>query len=345
MMNKYTKTIFFIIGLAVFSYLINNFGFDNIITNVKKTGWWFVPVVGIWGVVYYLNAWAWYLVIDAKQKKIPFIEVLKITISGFAINYVTPFVNLGGEPYRILMLKEPIGTHSAISSVILYTMLHFLSHFFFWVTAILCALILLPLSTELKIILVAALLILSVFIWFVFRRHKRGVFESLLNFITKVPLLKRLKKKLEPKENSLMKIDKEIKHLFNNRKNAFFSALVLDYLSRMVGALEFLFILKAIGMDISFLEAFYISAGSSLIINIFFFMPFELGTREGSLYLVLDSIKLTAGIGIYVGIINRVREFFWILIGLLLIQFNGIKKDGKTEGKKDLLEYISDDSQ
>jgi len=339
-MNKYTKTIFFIIGLAVFSYLIDNFGLDNIITNVKKTGWWFVPVVGIWGIVYYMNAWAWYYIIDAKKKKVSFIEVLKITISGFAINYVTPFVNLGGEPYRIFMLQKPIGTHSAVSSVILYTMLHFLSNFFFWVTAILFALILLPLSMELKIILVVALIVLSFFIWFVFRRHKKGVFESLLNFISRTPLLKRLKKKLEPKENSLMKIDEKIKHLFNNRKNAFFSALSLDYLARMVGVFEFLFILKAIGVDISFLEAFYISAGSSLIINIFFFMPFELGTREGSLYLVLDSVKLSAGIGIYIGIINRVREFFWILIGLLLIQFNKVKN---TEERKDLFEYISDE--
>ena len=318
----------------IFRSLINDFGFDNIITNVKKTGWWFVPVVGIWGVVYYMNAWAWYFIIDAKQKEVSFIYVLKITISGFAINYVTPFINLGGEPYRILMLKELTGTNSAVSSVILYTMLHFLSNFFFWVTAILYALILLPLSTELKIIMEIALLILSVFIWFVFRRHKRGVFESLLNFVAKVPLLKRLKKKLVPKEDSLMKIDDKIKHLYNNRPNAFIAALVLDYLARMVGALEFLFILKAIGMDISFMEAFYISAGSSFIINIFFFMPFQLGTLEAGLYLVLDSIKLSAGIGIYIGIINRAREFFWILIGLLLIQFKGIKKDKKTEGKK-----------
>jgi len=339
-MNKYTKSIFFIIGLGVFAYLINDYGLNNIIANIKKTGWWFIPVVGVWAIVYYMNAWAWYFIIDAKKKKVPFIEVLKITISGFAINYVTPFVNLGGEPYRILMLKKPIGPHSAVSSVILYTMLHFLSHFFFWVTAILCALFLLPLSSELKIILITALIILTFFILFVFRRHKRGIFDSLLKFIGRVPLLKRLRKKLEPKEKSLMKIDDEIKYLFNKRKNAFYSALILDYLSRMVGSLEFLFILKAIGMDITFMEAFYISAGSSLIINIFFFMPFELGTKEASLYLVLDSIKLSPGVGIYIGLINRLREFFWIMIGLLLIQFNGKGKKNDSDSKKDLLDYV-----
>ena len=54
-MNKYTKTIFFIIGLGVFAYLINDYGLDNIISNIKKTGWWFVPVIGVWGIVYYMN--------------------------------------------------------------------------------------------------------------------------------------------------------------------------------------------------------------------------------------------------------------------------------------------------
>ena len=69
-------------------------------------------------------------------------------------------------------------------------------------------------------------------------------------------------------------------------------------------------------------------------------MPFELGTKEASLYLVLDSIKLSAGVGIYIGLINRLRELFWILIGLLLIQFNGKDKKNKSTSKKDLLDYV-----
>jgi len=45
-------------------------------------------------------------------------------------------------------------------------------------------------------------------------------------------------------------------------------------------------------------------------------------------------------VGIYIGLINRLREFFWILIGLILIQFNGSGKDKKSEAKKDLLDYV-----
>jgi len=338
-MNKYLKTVFFVIGLGVFAWLISDFGISNIIENVKKSGWWFVPVVGVWGVVYYLNAWAWYYVIDAKKKKVSISNIYGITLSGFAINYITPFVNLGGEPYRVIALKDKIGLHSAVSAVILYTMLHFLSHFIFWITAIILAGALLPLAAGVKITLLTAFVILSVLIWFIFSRHKKGIFSSLINFLSKLPFLKSLHKKLIKKEESLLKIDNEIKQLFNERKNHFYLALFFEYAARIVASLEFLFILKAIGVDISFMEAFYISAGSSLIINIFFFMPFELGTREGGLYLVLDSLGLTAGVGIYIGLINRVREFFWILVGLILIQFNGRKKEKAT---KNIFEYMSD---
>src|SRR3972149_5611616 len=338
-MNKYLKTVFFVIGLGVFAWLISDFGISNIIENVKKSGWWFVPVVGVWGVVYYLNAWAWYYVIDAKKKKVSISNIYGITLSGFAINYITPFVNLGGEPYRVIALKDKIGLHSAVSAVILYTMLHFLSHFIFWITAIILAGALLPLAAGVKITLLTAFVILSVLIWFIFSRHKKGIFSSLINFLSKLPFLKSLHKKLIKKEESLLKIDNEIKQLFNERKNHFYLALFFEYAARIVASLEFLFILKAIGVDISFIEAFYISAGSSLIINIFFFMPFELGTREGGLYLVLDSLGLTAGVGIYIGLINRVREFFWILVGLILIQFNGRKKEKAT---KNIFEYMSD---
>lgn len=341
-MNKYLKTTFFLIGLGVFAWLISDFGISNIIENVKKSGWWFIPVVGVWGIVYYLNAWAWYYVIDAKKKKVPFKNIYGITLSGFAINYITPFVNLGGEPYRVIALKDRIGLHSAVSSVILYTMLHFLSHFIFWITAIVLAGALLPLASGLKITLLSAFIILSALIWFVFSRHKKGIFSSLLNILSKFPFLKSLQSKLAKKEESLLKIDDEIKQLYNERKKHFYFALFFEYAARMVASLEFLFILKAIGTNISFMEAFYINAGSSLIINLFFFMPFELGTREGGLYLVLGSLGLAAGVGIYIGLVNRVREFFWILVGLVLIQFNGKKKEKAT---KDIFEYMSEDAQ
>jgi len=324
-MNRSLKTILFVIGIAIFAFLVFNFGIGNILLNIQKTGWWVLPIIGIWGIVYLMNAWAWYFIIDGKNKKITFPKIFSITLSGFAINYITPVINLGGEPYRILALKDSLGLNVSVSSTILYTMIHFLSHFIFWLSAIILMSIFLPLSAALKIIFSITSVVLVITISFFISRHKKGVLISLYKLFTKIPFLKKYKAKISTKEERIVQIDKEITDFYYKRQRSFYSALLLDYSARLVASIEFYFILRSIGIDISILESVYISAGSSLIMNILFFMPFELGTREGGIMLVMNSLKYTAGIGVYVGLVNRVREFFWILIGLLLLQLQKSK--------------------
>ena len=325
-MNKRVKMIFFVVGLILFAFLIKQFGIENILSNIKKTGWWLIPIIGIWAFVYLLNAWAWTLVIKSFKHKISFKDIFSISLSGFAINYITPVVNLGGEPYKIMALKEHLGMKSSVASVVLYSMLHFLSSFVFWFISIILAVISLPLTNELQIILGASLLFTLFGVWFFYSRHKNGVFNSLLNIIRKLPFTSKLSEKLELKEDSLKTVDNQIIELYTKQKTTFFTSLSLEVLARVVASIEFIFILKAIGMEITLEQAIYINAFSSLMLNLFFFIPMGLGIREGSLFLIMGGLNITAAIGVYIGLVNRVREFFWILLGLLLIQIRTPKE-------------------
>jgi len=324
-MSRKSKIILLLVGIAIFTYLVLDFGIDNILTNFHKTGWYFVPVIGVWAFVYLFNAFAWRLIIGNSNNKITFRKIITITISGFALNYITPSIAIGGEPFRIAELKESLGTSRAVSVTLLYTMIHILSSFVFWMLIILLALISLPLTTATKITLVITLIAFSAVVYFFISRHKKGVAKSLLNITLKIPIIKKLAAPLSGKADSLQKVDDQITELYLKRKPDFFLALFWEIFARIIGSLENLFILKAIGIDINFSEALYISAVSSLIINIFFFMPLELGSREGGLVLVLKTVGITSSLGIYLGLVNRIRELFWILIGLILIALSGKK--------------------
>ncbi len=324
-MNRKYKIILFLVGIAIFTYLVLDFGIDNILTNFYKTGWYFVPVVGVWAFVYLFNAFAWRLIIGNISPQIPFHKIISITISGFALNYITPSVAVGGEPYRIVELKESLGTSKAVSVTLLYTMIHILSSFVFWMLIIVLALVMLPLTSATKITLIVILLSFSAVVYFFITRHKKGVVKSLLNITLKIPVIKKLAAPLNNKTDSLQKVDDQITELYLKRKPDFYSALFLETFARIIGSLENLFILKAISVDINFPEALYISAVSTFIINIFFFMPLELGSREGGLVLVLKTLGITSSLGIYLGLVNRIRELFWILIGLILIVLGGKK--------------------
>lgn len=328
-MSSKSKIILLLVGIAIFTYLVLDFGIDNILTNFHKTGWYFVPVIGVWAFVYLFNAFAWRLIIGNSNNKIPFRKIITITISGFALNYMTPSIAVGGEPYRIAELKESLGTSRAVSVTLLYTMIHVLSSFVFWMLIILLTLVMLPLTSATKISLVVVLLAFSAVIYFFITRHKKGVVKSLLNITLKIPIIKKLAAPLNGKADSLQKVDDQITELYLKRKPDFFLALFWEIFARIVGSLENLFILKAIGIDINFPEALYISAVSSFIINIFFFMPLELGSREGGLVLVLKTVGITSSLGIYLGLVNRIRELFWIFIGLVLIALSGKKLSKK----------------
>lgn len=324
-MSRKSKIILFLVGIAIFTYLVLDFGIDNILTNFHKTGWYFVPVIGVWAFVYLFNAFTWRIIIGNGNRQITFSKIVSITISGFALNYITPSIAVGGEPYRIAELKESLGTSRAVSVTLLYTMIHVLSSFVFWMLIILLALLLLPLTTATKITLVITLIAFSAVVYFFISRHKKGVAKSLVNITLKIPIVKNLAAALADKTDSLQKVDDQVTELYLKRKPHFLLALFWEIFARIVGSLENLFILKAIGIDINFPEALYISAVSSFIINIFFFMPLELGSREGGLVLVLKTVGITSSLGIYLGLVNRIRELFWILIGLILIALSGKK--------------------
>lgn len=325
MMNRKIKIIFFTAGLLIFAFLLNEFGAKNIITNVGKTGWWIVPIIGVWFFVYLFNAFAWQIILKPHKDIVSFIDILSISLSGFAINYITPVVNLGGEPYKVFALKEKLGAQKAVSSVIIYSMLHFLSSFVFWIAAILLVLFSLTLSKEIQIIFGAGFIIALLGVWFFYSRHKNGIFESIIKIIPKLPFTTKLVEKIKLKEDTLKVIDHQIVDFYKNSKKDFYTSLFFEVTSRFIASIEFIFILRAIGVEISFQEAIYINAFSSLFMNLFFFIPMNLGVREGSLYFIMGILKFTSAIGIYIGLVNRIREFFWILIGLLLIQLRKTK--------------------
>jgi len=332
-MNKKLRILFFIIGFSFFIYLIYQFGPEKIFQNIQRTGWWFLPVIGVWGLVYLINSIVWYFIVDANTNDLKFGNIFQITVSGFAINYITPFVNLGGEPYRIAALKGNLGLTRSISSVVVYTMLHFLSHFIFWILAIAAAVITLSLSPSMLTLFLILLVSLVLFTIFTLRRQKKGIAQVFFKYLSTIPGVQKLQQKMEKKNTYLIDVDQEITAFYLNRRKSFYISLGLDLLSRFVAMFEFYFILKAIGINAAVSDAFFIAAGSSLIMNLFFFIPLTLGVREGGLFIIMQLLNFTPGVGVYVSVINRIREFFWIFIGLILIQIyrNSPIKNYSTE--------------
>ncbi|MDM8174412.1 MULTISPECIES: lysylphosphatidylglycerol synthase transmembrane domain-containing protein [Olivibacter] len=326
MASKVYKILFFVIGIATLCYMVYALGVDVIWDNIKKTGWWFLPVIGSWLLIYILNAIAFKAIIQEPRipaSNLSFASVLKLTISGYAINYITPFVALGGEPYRIMELKPRLGIQKASSSVLLYSLMHMFSHVLFWLASIILILIYVPINA-IMVIGCSVMFITGVVLCYWFGRvYKKGFTLSTFKVLAKVPGLKRkVGDFVAEKHDSLKEIDNQITELYAQRRERFFKSLAFEFIARVVGCLEIFCTAKAIGLNMSIVQSLIISSGSSLFANLIFFFPMQLGTREGGLALALKSVGMPASAGIFIGIIMRIREVVWIIIGLALMRIS-----------------------
>jgi uncharacterized membrane protein YbhN (UPF0104 family) len=321
--TKAYKALFMAIGIISLGYMIYGTGLIVIWENVQRTGIWFVPVIGSWLLIYILNAFAFRAIIrepGLPESNLSFWAVLRLTISGYAINYITPFVALGGEPYRILELKPALGIQKATSSVLLYSLMHMFSHVLFWLASILLIVAVVPLSNVMLAgcgILLITGLVLGY--WFI-NVYKKGFTVSTFRLLEKVPFIKTRAREFALKNaENLYEVDEQIRVLYAERRNVFYASLFYEFLARTIGCLEIYFTAHAIGMEMSLSQSLIVSSGSSLFANLIFFFPMQLGTREGGLALALKSVGLPAAQGIFIGIVLRIREIVWIIIGLALV--------------------------
>lgn len=318
------NNILFAIGILAVGIMVANIGWQSILKNIEDTGWWFLAVLAVWLVVYVLNAMSWCLIIrnDCEEaKRIPFLYILKLTITGYAINCSTPVGLMGGEPYRILELKKYVGTTKATSSVILYSMMHVVSHFLLWMISVLLIAITIPMDEGLIGTLVGVFAVCLALLVLFFRGYKKGMVVKVFTLLRKLPYVKKWALKFyQNNEEKLQIIDEQIAHLHGNQKRRFYSSLGLELLGRVVGCLEIYFIVQAIGFDITFIDSVIVVAFSSLFANILFFSPMQLGTREGGYILALKLLALPANLGFSVSIITRIRELFWIVLGMMIMK-------------------------
>ena len=326
-MNKKYQNIFFIFGLAVLIIMVTQLDFADAWQKIQHAGYWFFAVVVLWAFLYIFNTAAWFTIIRSQtknqeeRKSISFHWLYKVTVSGFALNYATPGGLMGGEPYRIMELTPKIGTERATSSVVLYAMTHIFSHFWFWLISIFLYILTQPVNLFMGMMLTLTFAFCVSAIWFFLTGYKKGLAIRVMNLVRHIPFIK---KWAEPfvanHKEELDRIDTQIASLHNQNPRTFLTVVLLELSCRLCSALEIFFILLVLLPSVNYFDCILILAFTSLFANMLFFIPLQLGGREGGFLMSITGLGLTTSAGVFVALLVRIRELIWTAIGLLLIK-------------------------
>ena len=345
-MKKKYQNGFFIFGLGLLGIMLTQLDYAEVWRGLQHTGYWFFAVLALWMALYVLNTSAWYIIIKAGQKQdttqngynnkpINFWWLYKVTVSGFALNYATPGGLMGGEPYRIMSIAPKIGTERASSSVILYAMTHIFSHFWFWLVSIVLFFITQPLTTGHLTIVLASTVFCLLGLWFFMVGYQKGLAFRAMRLLSHVPFVKRWALGfIERNKTQLDNIDQQISALHKQSRSTFVSAVFLELGCRIISALEIYFILLVIMPDVNYIQCILILAFTSLFANLLFFIPLQLGGREGGFLMSTSGLGIASSSGIFVALIVRIRELIFTGLGLLLIKFDSSTPSAETPDKR-----------
>ena len=328
-MKNSHRNIFLLFGIIAIIIMLLTFDMDyrELWANMSRAGYWFFAVVGIWCVIYLFNALSWfYIVRDGKRPSpVPFWRIYKLSISGFALNYATPFGLMGGEPYRIMELTPFLGASRATSSVILYVMMHIFSHICFWLTSIVLYLIIYTPTLLMALFLALTSAVLLLLVFFFVAGYRNGMVVKTFHLLGHIPFISKWSGSFyQSHHEALHRIDSQIASLHRQRKTTFYASFLCEFTARCLTSVEIFFILKILTPEVSFFDCILIMAFTSLFANIFFFSPLQLGAREGGFALAVSGLHLSGAFGVYTGLISRIREFIWIVIGVILMKIGNI---------------------
>ena len=344
---KWTKqrvtNLFFVIGIVTVVVMFFSFdmSFADLWHRICDAGYWLVPILGLWIFIYGMNAVSWGMItnnVKEKHHRIGAWRTYKLTVSGYALNYTTPVAGLGGEPYRIMELSKDIGNQRATSSVILYVMTHILAHFIFWLVGIAIFVVLAltgyaECTVGIAITTVITTAVISFGIYAASLGYKHGLVFKMIKGLGRIPGLGKWSLRILRRHgHTFLNIDEQIRMLNQQDKRTFYGSLGVEFLSRMVQSFEifFMLMLANAGSDnigMLYLQSVVILTVTTIMSNLLGFLPMQLGGQEGGIAIglaLLGFMKEPTGADalLCIGVFCRVREIFWIVVGLVLMKIN-----------------------
>ena len=202
------RMLLLILGLLLFCYLIYQIGLEALVQQLRRIGWWFLPILFISLAWFVCTSMAWKTIILSFGYDVPLPHLLRLKLISESINVVVPSANLGGEGARAYLLKRRVPGTIAVSSVILDKTLDNIGKTLFTIFAVGISLFLVTIPADWIYIVVAGLALVVVFNVLTVLVQTAGMFGKSLPFLSRVPWLGN---KIQSRYEQFEKLDAHLK--------------------------------------------------------------------------------------------------------------------------------------
>lgn len=311
-----------LIGVGIFGVFLYKIGMNSVNLIIQNINFNYLLIYAIvTTVAFFPTAWRWKIILKAYKKNVSFLKMMKYTLAGYAVSYVTPSAKVGGEPLRVYMLKKEhdIDMKIGTSSVILDKFIEFVGTAVFGFIGLVILFFLPELPIYVKLIL-AGILVVSFYILFILYYRTvtgKGSFSSLF---VKLKLNRIFKTKNFVR--TLKAVEKRMGKFFVEHKREFFMASLTYVVYSILAILEFKFLLLSFGINVS-LSIIVLAIIVWGLAN-FVPVPAGLGVLEAGQAGLFSLLEGDGNIGFALSLLMRIRALLFVAIGFSFItHFSG----------------------
>ncbi len=330
---KKTRNIFLIVGILLLALLFKAFGVKATIEKIGEIGWGFWIITGIFFFTNIFLTLAWRILINYPLKGFHFHRFMLARLAGDSTTAFNALGAVAGEPLKAMYVRDFLPMKVGLASVVLDRTIKTVSSILITLTGIIISLFVLNIPYYVSILTIILCLTSLVVMILLLKKQKEGFIEYLLK---KLPARVKERYLTENRMEKVKTLDDEIKFIFSSRDNLnhFYIALFLHYTAIIISCTLEIYLIAVylnIGGNFTPVDAFFIYVFGFILTSLMFFMPANVGTSEGSYSLALGMLGFDPSLGLSIGIIRRLRTFFWAGIGVLLLFYAGLMKSGDRE--------------
>jgi len=312
-MNPRFRVALVVGGLVLMAVLVRKVGPATIAGMLAQVGWAFLAMVLLYVVHSICRALVLWVCLGVHA--VPFIDVLRIRLSGEAVEALTYTGPLLAEPTKgMLLTSRGVPTVNAFAAISLEYLLYTVSSAAFGAIAALLIMRHRPLPPGLH---GAALALTIAMLAFIAATIVAGVTGTGLI----APAIRGAnaivgRDRLAVAVTAVADVERVLIEFLHTRPTRVLVSVVLECVSHALLITDAWVVLRALGLRPGLADLLVVEGSAKLVAFVFFFVPAQLGATEGSNALIFPIIGLPVAAGVTLALVRRIRSVCIAGIGI-----------------------------
>jgi uncharacterized membrane protein YbhN (UPF0104 family) len=308
-----TLILLLLLALSFYVWFLRRFGLSTVLSYVRLAGWGLALTITLEAGARLANTLGWRVTIMDYPRNLSFGELFVARISGEAIDYVTPSAQLGGQFVMAIMVRRKLAMALGLATVVVASLAEAIGQIGFISGALISALpfearlhhLFWPLMGGLAIAigLAAAFFVIQI-------KHPFALLWSAAAKLNVGHLADPEVKSAGDQADALL-VD-----FYGHHRGRLALSCLCYLLAWSLGPIEIYILLTLLHQPATVVTVLLVNALGLLIERATFLIPAKLVSQEGGKALILSLLGYPAGVGFAIGVLCRIKEMTWVLIGL-----------------------------